>query len=126
MNRGRESEAEVLAQKAAEIDPDNLDVKALTTLGWVYHHLVTDAESQKLLQSVGTGGRMTSDAVYYYARIFESTDRKPEIRNLLEKALESDGRFVHRSQAKEWLDQLSADDQASEQPDQQVSERDEK
>ncbi len=56
----------------------------------------------------------TDEAVYYYARIMESADSEPEVRTLLERAVESDGRFVHRRQAKEWIDQLPSDDQTEE------------
>lgn len=60
---------------------------------------------------------MTSDTVYYFARIIDGTDRESEVQLLLEKALENDGRFFHRRQAKQWLDQLVAKSKTA-QPDQ--------
>lgn len=109
-------------QKALELAEVNArqfprNQQALATLGWVYHHLGKADQSQKLIQSAGSGGRMTSDTVYYFARIIDGTDRESEVQLLLEKALENDGRFFHRRQAKQWLDQLVAKSKTA-QPDQ--------
>ena len=93
--------AEVNARQYPRAEP------ALATLGWVYYRVGRLADAQRVLQAAISGGRATSETAYYLARVMAETDRLDEVRTLLERALASDGRFLHRDDAQAWLEQVS-------------------
>ncbi len=83
--------------------------QALATLGWVFHRLGRADEAQQLLKKAVSAGRASADTVDYFARAAVPQDQTKEVRELLEKALQSDGRFVNRRHAQQWLEEIPAE-----------------
>jgi Tfp pilus assembly protein PilF len=81
--------------------------EALSTLGWVYYRLGRLDEAERLLQAVIAAGRATSDTAYFLAHVLTDRGRLDDARKLLSKALEAKGSFVHRTEARQWLERIS-------------------
>ncbi len=79
---------------------------ALATLGWVYFRSGRLDEAERALQASAGGGQISSDTAYFYARLLKERGKTAEAKELLKKALESDGPFVSRSDAKTLLGDL--------------------
>jgi len=94
-----------LAENNARLYPR--DERAQATLGWVYHKLGRNDMAESFLNRAVSGGRASADTVYFYSRIAAELGRIEEARKMLPKALENDGRFLYRSEAKEYLDQIT-------------------
>jgi len=103
-DREKQQRALKLAETNARKYPRN--EKSLATLGWAYYRVGRGDDARKLLQGVISSGRASADTVYFYARAIADDSRIDEVRSLLKKAIESDGRFVHRNDAKAWLEQI--------------------
>ncbi len=82
--------------------------QALATLGWVYHRLGRVEDAAQMIQRAISSGRASADTAYFYARVAAEQNRTGEAVELLQRALQSDGRFVYRNAAQQWLQQLSA------------------
>lgn len=106
--------AEVNARQFPRSEP------ALATLGWVYYRLGRLADAQRALQAAIAGGRATSDTACYLAHVMSDSGKPDEARILLERALTSTGRFIHRDEAQAWLDRLSTKPDEGQQKSQQI------
>jgi tetratricopeptide (TPR) repeat protein len=95
--------AEVNARQYPNAEP------ALSTLGWVHLRMGREELARQTLQRAVSAGRVSADTVYFYARAHATEQPPDELRALLQKAIESDGRFTHRKAAQRWIDQLRAD-----------------
>jgi tetratricopeptide (TPR) repeat protein len=80
---------------------------ALATLGWVYFKSNRIDEAERLLQASASGGQVSSDTAYYYARVLKERGKTADVKELLKKALDSDGPFVSRADAKALYEELS-------------------
>jgi tetratricopeptide (TPR) repeat protein len=79
---------------------------ALATLGWVYLKSARLEEAERLLQASASGGQVSSDTAYYLASLLKERGKIAEAKELLKKALASEGPFVSRAEAKALLDVL--------------------
>lgn len=79
---------------------------ALSTLGWVYFRTGRIDAAQRVLQAAVSNGRTTSDTAYYLANVLAERQRLDQVQKLLTLALESDGRFMYRTEARKWLNRL--------------------
>ena len=82
-------------------------LEALATLGWAYFKSGRLDEADKALTASASGGQISSDTAYYLARVMKDKGRIGTAKDLLTKALETDGPFVNRSRAKELLQELN-------------------
>jgi len=80
---------------------------ALATLGWVYFKSNRLDDAERLLKASAAGGQISSDTAYYYARVLKERGKLDEAKELLKKALESDGPFVSRADAKALFEEMS-------------------
>jgi tetratricopeptide (TPR) repeat protein len=80
---------------------------ALATLGWVYFKTGRVDDAERALQASASSGQVSSDTAYYLARLMKGRGKLAEARELLKKALESEGPFVSREDAKTDLAELT-------------------
>lgn len=81
--------------------------EALATLGWAYYRAGRLDDADRVLGASVSSGQATSDTAYYLARVLKDKGKPAEAKDILKKALETDGPFVNRADAKALLDELS-------------------
>jgi Tfp pilus assembly protein PilF len=100
----RRTRAVQLAEVNARQYPQSSE--ALATLGWAYFKAGRLDEAEQALSASAAGGQISSDTAYYYARLLNEKKKPAEARDLLKKALASDGAFVNRGEAAALLKEL--------------------
>src|SRR5262249_14346066 len=93
-----------LAEVNARQYPRNAE--ALATLGWVLFGAGKLDEADKVLSASISGGQFSSDTAYYLACLLNARGKTEDIPKLLQAALDTQGAFVHRREARSWLADL--------------------
>ena len=98
-------------QKAIELAQVNArqyqnDQQALTTLAWACHRLGREDDSRKLMTRAAKNRNMTADMVYFYSRIAAQSERIEKVKPALQRAIDSDGRFLLRREAEKWMEEI--------------------
>lgn len=95
-----------LAELSVRQDPEGPDT--LATLAHVYYRLQRTEDAEKVLQAIVESGQASSDAAYTLARV-KADQGNPEVAlALIRTALAAPGLFIHRDDARQWLDRLEA------------------
>jgi tetratricopeptide (TPR) repeat protein len=82
--------------------------QAVALLAWGLHLNGSDDEALKLIQPVIASGQISADIAYYAANIILKQGKKNLAIELLNKSLESEGRFVFRADAQRLLKSLQS------------------
>ncbi len=82
---------------------------ALATLGWAYYKSGRLDDAEKVLSASASGGQISSDTAYYLARVLKEKGKTAQAKELVKKAIDSDGPFVNRADAKALYQQLKGD-----------------
>ena len=83
--------------------------EALSTLGWVLYRLgrLDEAEANLRKAVSNSGGRVSGDTLFYYARLLADRGQKEDAKRVLESpAMKSAGRFLMQKEAQTLLEEL--------------------
>lgn len=79
---------------------------ALATLGWIYFKAGRLEDAEKALTASASSGQISSDTAYYLARLLKAKGRVTDAKEILKKAVESEGAFVNRGNANSLLTEM--------------------
>lgn len=80
---------------------------ALSTLGWIVLQLGNVNESAKVFEAIIKSGNVTAETAYYLAHLFFKLNRLQDVKNWLEAAKKTTGRFLYRKEVEDWLANLA-------------------
>jgi len=102
----KQSRAQQLADVNVRQYPRNAE--ALATAGWVNYRQGKLEAAERLLNTAVSGGRASSDIAYFIARVKIDQGQLNAAQSWLEQALNSDGAFVYRDDARARLKEITA------------------
>lgn len=80
--------------------------EAGVTLGRVYYLLGRWDDAERALQAAARTGQMSADGAYYFASVLDQLKKPDDAQKLLKAALETQGAFLFRKEAKELMARL--------------------
>jgi tetratricopeptide (TPR) repeat protein len=92
------------AQLNAKVYNDNAE--AASTLGWVLFRLGKIDDAENMLRRAASGGRISPDTAYFYARVLDKRGQKEQARKLLESIVKGTATFSMRPEAESLLTEL--------------------
>ena len=105
-DQGKGRRALELVELSVRQDPEGPDT--LATLADVYYRLQRLDDAEKLLQTVVDSGQASSDTAFTLALVKASRGHPEVALTLLKAALAAPGLFIHRDDARQWLDRLES------------------
>ncbi len=105
-DQGKGRRALELVELSVRQDPEGPDT--LATLADVYYRLQRLEDAEKLLQAVVDSGQASSDTAYTLALVKAGRGHPEVALALLKAALAAPGLFIHRDDARQWLDRLES------------------
>jgi tetratricopeptide (TPR) repeat protein len=80
--------------------------EAGATLGRIYYLLGRWDDAERALQAAARTGQLSADAAYYFASVLDQLKKPDDAQKLLKAAVETQGAFLFRKEAKELLARL--------------------
>jgi tetratricopeptide (TPR) repeat protein len=113
VEQDKEKTAEAKKRKALEYAADNVQKnnkvsEAWSTYGWVLYKNGKVDEAEKALTNALSGGQLSADTAYYFARVLSDKGRAEQAERFAQAAVDSNRPFTKRREAKLLLEELKS------------------